>query len=32
MEASIEFKKDYRCWCLIPTIGIANDKFLSLLV
>lgn len=27
MEASIKFKKDYRCWCLIPTIGIANDKF-----
>lgn len=27
MEASIEFKKDYHCWCLIPTIGIANDKF-----
>lgn len=27
MSANIEFKKDYRCWCLIPTIGIANDKF-----
>ena len=27
MSTNIEFKKDYRCWCLIPTIGIANDKF-----
>lgn len=27
MSANIEFKKDYRYWCLIPTIGIANDKF-----
>lgn len=27
MSANIEFKKDYRCWYLIPTIGIANDKF-----
>lgn len=22
MSANIEFKKDYRCWCLIPTIGL----------
>lgn len=27
MSTNIEFKKDYRCWCLIPTIDIANDKF-----
>lgn len=27
MNANIEFKTDLDCWVLIPTIGIANDKF-----
>lgn len=31
MEASIEFKKDYRCWYLTPAIGIGTYSFSTII-